>query len=383
MPVETLSGYEEIAEALRSVSGEGATVRISGGSTKQCWGRPPAPGAVQLSTRGLDKVVEHNAGDLTAVVQAGVRLADAQAVFAQAGQMLALDPPLGAGEGATIGGVVATADSGPLRHRYGAVRDQVIGIRAALADGSVIRSGGKVIKNVAGYDLGKLFAGAFGTLGVIVEISLRLHPIPRPQLTAVGQTDDPGVLQKGAAAITNSPGPVSALDFRWEDGRGTLLARFTGKAAADQAQRGKQVMEAAGLESSLEEDDAPLWARQRAAQRSDGSVTAKVSVLPAELGRVIRAADRVGAPAAGRAGLGLGWLRLDPSSPAEAAARLEELRSLLAPRPVVVLDAPAEVREKIDVWGSQSEAGLALMRRVKNRFDPSGVCNRGIFVGGI
>lgn len=383
MRVETLSSYEEVAEALRSVSGDGGTVRISGGGTKLCWGRPPVPAAAQLCTRDLDKIVEHNAGDLTAVVQAGVRLADAQGLFAQSGQMLALDPPLGAGEGATIGGVVATADSGPLRHRYGGVRDQVIGIRAVLADGSVIRSGGKVIKNVAGYDLGKLFAGAFGTLGVIVEISLRLHPIPPPQLTAVGETDNPEVLQKGAASITSSPAPVSALDFRWEHGRGTLLARFGGKAAADQAQRAKLMMEAAGLESALEEDDASLWARQRAAQRSAEGVTAKVSALPAELGRVIRAADSVGAPAAGRAGLGLGWLRLEPLPPAEAAALLEDLRSHLAPRPVVVLDAPAEVREKIDVWGSQSEAGLALMRRLKDRFDPFGVCNRGIFVGGI
>lgn len=383
MQVETLSRYDEVAEALRSASGEGRTVRISGGGTKLGWGRPPAPDAAEISTRGLDGIVEHNAGDLTAVVQAGVRLADAQAVFAQAGQMLALDPPLGAAEAATIGGVVATADSGPLRHRYGTVRDQVIGIRAALADGSVIRSGGKVIKNVAGYDLGKLFTGAFGTLGVIVEISLRLHPLPGPQLTVVGETDDPEMLQKAAAAIANSPASVSSLDFRREDGRGTLLARFTGKAAVDQAHRGQQIMKSAGLESTLEEDDTELWARQRAAQRSEEGVTMKVSALPAELVKVIRAADSVGATATGRAGLGLAWLRLEPSPSVEMAALLEKLRSVLAPSPVVALDAPAEVREKIDVWGSQPEGRLALMRRVKERFDPSGVCNRGIFVGGI
>ena len=383
MQVETLSRYDEVAEVLRSASAEEATVRISGGGTKLAWGRPPTPGAAEISTRGLDGIVEHNAGDLTAVVQAGVRLADAQAVFAQAGQMLALDPPLGAGEAATIGGVVATADSGPLRHRYGTVRDHVIGIRAALADGSVIRSGGKVIKNVAGYDLGKLFAGAFGTLGVIVEISVRLHPLPGPQLTVVGETDDPEALQKVAASIANSPASVSSLDFSWDDGRATLLARFTGKAAVDQAQRGKQMMESAGLESTLEEDDTALWARQRAAQRSEEGVTLKVSALPAGLVKVIRAADSVGATAAGRAGLGLAWLRLEPAPSVEMAALLEELRSFLAPSPVVALDAPAEVREKIDVWGSLPEDRLALMRRVKERFDPAGVCNRGIFVGGI
>ena len=123
MQVETLSEYAEVAEALRATAGEGGSVRLCGGGTKLCWGRPPLSGAVSLPTLGLDNIVEHNAGDLTAVVQAGVRLADAQSAFAEAGQMLAVAPPLGAGEGATIGGVVATADSGPLRHRYGGVRD--------------------------------------------------------------------------------------------------------------------------------------------------------------------------------------------------------------------------------------------------------------------
>jgi glycolate oxidase FAD binding subunit len=383
MQVETLPGYAELAEALRATADEGGNVRICGGGTKLCWGRPPLSGAVSLPTRGLDNIVEHNAGDLTAVVQAGVRLADAQTVFAEAGQMLALDPALGAGDGATIGGVVATADSGPLRHRYGAVRDQVIGIRAVLADGSLIRSGGKVIKNVAGYDLGKLFTGSFGTLGVIVEISLRLYPIPGPELTAVGKTDDPQILHESAISLSGSQVPALSLDLRWEHGEGSLLARFGGRAGRNQAQRAKLMMETAGLETSLEEDDEALWARQRAAQRAPEGVVAKVSALPTDLARVVRAADGIGAAAVGRAGLGLVWLRLEQPAAADAAASVEDARNRLAPRPVVVLDAPADVRERIDVWGSQPEPLLALMRRLKDRFDPPGVCNRGIFVGGI
>lgn len=383
MQVETLSQYAEVAEALKAPAAEGSTVRVCGGGTKLCWGRPPLSGAVSLPTRGLDNIVEHNAGDLTAVVQAGVRLANAQSVFAEAGQMLAVDPALGDGDGATIGGVVATADSGPLRHRYGGVRDQVIGIRAVLADGSVIHSGGKVIKNVAGYDLGKLFTGSFGTLGVIVEISLRLHPIPEGALTAVGKTDDPQALQQGATSLSSSPLAAFSLDFRWERGEGSLLARFGGRAARNQGQRAKQVMEAAGLETSLEDDGEALWAHQRAGQRAPEGLVAKVSALPTDVSRVVRAADSIGAAAVGRAGLGLAWLRLEPADAADAAAFVEDLRHRLAPRPVVVLDAPTDVRERIDVWGSQPEPLLALMRRVKDRFDPSGVCNRGIFVGGI
>jgi len=383
MQVETLSEYAEVAEALRGTVGEGGTVRVCGGGTKLCWGRPALSGAVSLPTLGLDSIVEHNAGDLTAVVQAGVRLADAQAAFAEAGQMLAVDPPLGAGEGATVGGVVATADSGPLRHRYGGVRDQVIGIRAVLADGSVIRSGGKVIKNVAGYDLGKLFTGSFGTLGVIVEVSLRLHPLPGPVLTALGKTDDPQVLHKGAISLSASPLTAVSLDFRWERGEGWLLARFGGGAGRSQAQRAEQMMEAAGFQTSVEEDDEALWADQRAAQRAPDGVVLKVSALPTDLAGVVRAAESVEAAAVGRAGLGLAWLSIEQPAPADVASRVEDLRARLAPRPVVVLDAPAEVRKEIDIWGSQPEPLLALMRRVKDRFDPTGVCNRGIFVGEI
>ena len=186
-----IASETEIAEALA----QGTPVRIAGGGTKLGWGEP-VEAERELSTAGLDRIVEHNAGDLTAILEAGVPLAAAQERFAEAGQMLALDPPDG---GATIGGVVATGDSGPLRPRYGGPRDLVLGLRAALPDGSVIKSGGKVIKNVAGYDLGKLMAGAFGTLGAIVEVAVRLHPQPERTATAAGGTTDAADARCGGA----------------------------------------------------------------------------------------------------------------------------------------------------------------------------------------
>src|SRR5439155_7373453 len=148
---------DEAAELLRDCAAGGLRLRPRGGGTKLGWGRPVAEADVEVLTASLDRVVEHNAGDLTAVLQAGVPLAAAQQVFAAAGQMLAFDPPLGgpdsAGEpAATVGGVVATGDSGPLRHRYGAARDLLLGITVALSDGTLARAGGRVIKNVAGYD---------------------------------------------------------------------------------------------------------------------------------------------------------------------------------------------------------------------------------------
>ncbi|MGH2810488.1 MAG: FAD-binding oxidoreductase, partial [Actinomycetota bacterium] len=355
-----------------------------GGGTKMAWGRPGDAAAAPLSTLGLNEVLEHNAGDLTAVVQAGVNLADAQKVFAGARQMLALDPPLGGQQAATIGGVVATGDGGPFRHHYGAVRDQVIGIRVALADGTVAQSGGRVIKNVAGYDLAKLFSGSFGTLGIILEVSFRLHPMPEGTVTLVGTGEEAEALAAASVALSNSPLRAACLDFNWDATHGSVLARFGGRAARDVAQQARQFMENAGLETRLEEDDHGLWETQRARQRSDGGVIAKVSALPAEVSRVIAAARQVGATAVGRAGLGVAWLDLgERRGMSEYTACLETLRASLAPRPVVLQDAPEEVRQALDVWGPQPGSLVTLMRRVKQRFDPSGVCNRGIFVAGI
>ena len=161
-----------------------------------------------LSTAGLNRILEHNPGDFTAVLEAGVPLAEAQDGFAGAGQWLALDPP----DGGTIGGLVATADSGPARHRYGGVRDLVIGITVVLSDGTVARAGGKVIKNVAGYDLAKLFAGSYGTLGLITEVAVRLHPLPPRTATLVGATDDPDRLAAAALALARRPLEATCLD---------------------------------------------------------------------------------------------------------------------------------------------------------------------------
>ena len=152
----------------------------------------------------MAKILEHNEGDLTAVLQAGVPLAEAQALFGEAGQMFALDPPLGAGDATTIGGLVASADSGPLRHRYGGVRDLVLGITLALSDGTIAKAGSKVIKNVAGYDLGKLFTGSYGTLGLILDVTVRLHPKPVATATAFGASDDADVLAAAAMKLAGA-----------------------------------------------------------------------------------------------------------------------------------------------------------------------------------
>ena len=375
---------------MRTANSQQRSVRIRGGGTKLSWGRPASPERsgppteppeIELSTERLDRIVEHNEGDLTAVFQAGMPFARVQQALAEADQMVSLDPPLGESDGATIGGVVATADSGPMRHRYGAARDLILGITVVLSDGTVAKAGGKVIKNVAGYDLAKLFTGSFGTLGLIVEVVMRLHPRPPGNMTAVGRSADPGALGEAALAVAHSPFGPECLDVWWAEGKGDVLARFGGAAPDAAAKEVAELMKHAGLDTRLVEEDGALWDRQRAGQRSPDGTVVRVSGLAAELSRVVWSAGEVGASLVGRAGLGLSWLTLAGGDGSEVVSGIEDLRRRLHPFPCVVLDAPTAVREKVDVWGEAQ--AVPLMRRVKFRFDDQGICNPGIFVGGI
>ena len=351
---------EGLSAVLSAAAEAGTPVRFRGGGTKPTW-PPPAPeNTLELSTSALNGIEEHNAGDLTAILAAGTPLADAQAAFAKAGQMLALDPP---DQGATIGGVMATADTGPLRSRYGGPRDLVVGMRIVLSDGTLAKSGGKVIKNVAGYDVAKLFTGSFGTLGAIVEVAVRLHPLPPDTATAVGEAADPAELARAVTTLAGSPLEHHGLDLRWRGGRGSVLARFAGAAPRPQAEAAEKLLSDLGLATELVDDDERLWDEQRAAQR--GPLVVKVSSLPTRLPALLRAADELDAAVVGRAGLGLSWLRIEEPS-LEAVERLR--RDWIA----VVQDRPADL--DVDPWGPIDPARSELMRRVKERFDPAGVC---------
>jgi glycolate oxidase FAD binding subunit len=312
------------------------------------------------------------------VLEAGVPFAQAQAQFAAAGQMLALDPPLGREHTATIGGIVATGDSGPLRHRYGGPRDLVIGITVVLSDGTIARAGGNVIKNVAGYDLAKLLTGSFGTLGLIASVNVRLHPLPDSVATALGSSTDSGALATGARALAAAPLELDALDVAWRGGRGGLLARATGADPEPRANRAAALMREHGLEQvEVTAADGALWARQRAGQRSHAAALVRVAARPTELAQVLGAANACGATLVGRAALGTSYLVLDPEAVASLRERLPQARA------AVLLDGPPELRRAEDPWNVKESPALELMRRIKHRFDPGDVCNPGVFVGGI
>jgi glycolate oxidase FAD binding subunit len=374
--------FEQAATTLSGASAEGRTVRIRGAGTKLGWGAPVARADMELCTTGLNRIVEHNVGDLTAILEAGVPLAEAQRKFAAAGQMLALDPPLSVSHdcpsGATIGGIAATADSGPLRHRYGGPRDLIVGATVALSDGSVARSGGKVIKNVAGYDLAKLFAGSFGTLGVILSVSVRLHPLPAETTTVLSAADDPDLLGEAALTLASSQLEFEALDIAWRGGRGGVLARCAGSEHARRARRAGQALSDVGLaQIDITSDDEALWERQRAGQRSDERAVVRVAAAPSALASVLRAVDSCDGTLVGRAALGISYVELDPDAVTQLRSSLPMAQS------ATVLDAPAGLRAELDPWGPVQTPALELMRSVKARFDPTRTCNPGLFVGGI
>jgi glycolate oxidase FAD binding subunit len=368
------STAHEASAALAEASARGQIVRFRGGGTKASWGAAGAEPSLEISSGALNRIVEHNEGDLTAVLEAGASLAEAQALFASAGQMLALDPPLGDGGRATIGGIVATGDSGPLRHRYGGVRDLVIGMTVALSDGTIAHSGGKVIKNVAGYDLAKLFCGSFGTLGMILAVNLRLHPTPPATMTALGGSHDPAKLRSAAIALARAPLELDALDVAWSAGRGELLARASGARPAARSERAADLMRDAELEQvQIASEDEQLWRRQRDRQRSTSAALVRVAARPSALAEVLELSERLGAGVVGRAALGTSYVDCEPGAVAELR------RALPAGAAAVVLDGQVE----LDPWGPLEAPALELMRRIKHRFDPAGACNPGVFAGGI
>src|SRR6266404_1722247 len=207
---------QELARVLKLANAAGLALIPRGGGTKLGWGNRPTHADAILSTARMCRVIEHAWADLTVSVEAGCTIAKLQETVAKHGQRLALDPLWP--ESATVGGMLSTNDSGALRLRFGSLRDLVIGVTVALADGTVASSGGKVVKNVAGYDLPKLMTGAFGTLGVITRAIFRLHPLPKETRTISCVTSNAVEAQQVVHAIQNSKLAHSALQIYWGAG---------------------------------------------------------------------------------------------------------------------------------------------------------------------
>lgn len=367
---------KELAAALKDATGAGLALRPRGGGTKSDWGNPPARVDAVLSTELLDEVVEHAWGDLTVTVEAGCTVAKLQEVLARHGQRLAIDVLWP--ERATIGGILSTNDSGVLRLRYGALRDLVIGVRLALADGTLAESGGKVVKNVAGYDLPKLATGAMGTLGVITQAVFRLHPLPRSTRTLVMRAPDLATMQWLILAIQDSKLAHSALQLRIgasAEPEADLL--LEGTEAGIQAQHA--TLAKLARNASVEVGSASVWQARQQLFEQPGEI-AKFSVLPGDIAHTIGVFQESSRDwSVVVQATGLGFLRTD--------AHLKPLRTGLESRggSLAILRQPPGASgspDRIEAWGNPGDA-LPLMRALKREFDPQGTLNPGVFVGGI
>lgn len=356
------TSVQRLAEVLAATAADRRTVGLRGAGTKQNAGGAAAATDVTISTRGIDRIVEHAAGDLVVTVEAGALLADVQRAVGEAGQWLALDP----GEpGATVGGVVATAASGPRRLRYGTPRDLLIGLTVVLADGTVAKAGGKVVKNVAGYDLGRLFTGSYGTLGVIAECTFRLHPRPAALRVVSVATTEPWV----ALAQVRGTGaePVAA---EWNGATLVVVFESIEPAAVEQAEL------AAGAVGGTVGTALPSSFGQRA--WADGRIGVKVTHRLGKLSEAVAALAALLPEARLRASVGSGVIEAGTSDLSPEG--LDGLRSAIAglDGQVVVASAPDELRRTLDVWGPVR--GLPVMQRIKDQFDPEGRMCPGRFV---
>ncbi len=364
---------EEVAEVLRAAAADGRTVVPVGGRSKLTWAAPPESCDLLVDLTGLDRVVEHVAGDLTVVAEAGVRLADLQAQVGEAGQLLGLDPPE---DGATLGGIVSANASGPRRLRYGTTRDLLIGITVVLADGTVAHAGGKVVKNVAGYDLGKLFTGAHGTLGVVASTTWRLHPVPPARRVVTLELTDAaaaGPLSVALARSTLTPSAVELVGSAGGAARLVVLFESIAESVTDQARAAVAL-----LGGGEESEDLPGDLGRRPGGADD--VLLRLAYAPASLSAVL-AALPAGTAVTAHAATGVSYAAVPA---ADAADALPRLRAAIAPHDgtAVVLRAPDAVRDRLDHWGPVGDS-LDLMRRVKERFDPERRMSPGRFVGGL
>jgi glycolate dehydrogenase FAD-binding subunit len=373
----------DAAEVLRAAARDNLAVVARGAGTKQDWADPPRRLDLIVDTRRLTGVVEHAAGDLIAVVRAGTPVEELQDKLAPAGQQLGLDVPL---SGATVGGTVAMNTSGPRRMLYGTVRDLLIGVTIVRADGEVAKAGGKVVKNVAGYDLGKLVTGSYGTLGLITECVFRLHP--QPPATAlvcrrVGSAQAAGQL---VAAVLGAQVVPSAVEVDAADGVIEVAVLLEGVPAGVEG-RIAATRAILGGDSTVAEAVPEWWGRYPWRPGDVGiKLTAALSGVASVLAAAGAAGDHHGVPVRvrGSAGTGVLYAGLPASTDSAVVARIvDELRAAAGRSRghAVVLTAPAAVREQLDSWGPVP--GLDLMRRVKEQFDPDARFAPGRFVGGM
>jgi glycolate oxidase FAD binding subunit len=372
---------EETAAVMKLCSEQNLIVTPRGGGTKHDWGNPVTPQVI-LDSRRLTGIREHVWQDMTATVGAGTPWVEMNIPLATHGQRVALDPLFPSL--ATIGGIIAVNDSGSLRMRYGALRDLVIGMTIVLADGTIARSGGRVVKNVAGYDLPKLLTGSFGTLGIITEVTFRLHPVQAHSETWTITSAEAHPLATLQQQLHNAAMSIESLQMRADTNGFALDVRFASLPEVLREHEARLREVSAPHSISQTSDD--LWHERERMFRIPGATVLKITALANKTGAILQgfrslaSSDITAECVADSTGIVTAALT---APPAQTAAIIDDLRARLRADGgmVVVLRAGAGLPD-IDRWGGSPPA-IAVMQAIKQQFDPARLLNPGKFVGGI
>jgi glycolate oxidase FAD binding subunit len=370
-------------------------VLVCGAGSKLSWGGLAQGIDLVVSTKRLDRLIEHAVGDLTVTIEAGMSFAELQTTLNKMGQFLPIDPAFASQ--ATLGGIVATADTGSLRHRYGGVRDMLLGITFVRADGQIAKAGGRVVKNVAGYDLMKLFTGAYGTLGILTQLTLRVYPLPESAQTVV-LTGSAAALAEAGRSLGQSHLTPTCVDWLSAAAAAAiglepqlaLVVRFQSitPSVQIQVQRLSEMGNQLNLKVTLllDRPEVELWQRLQnllTLANPAIAITCKIGVKPVQAIAFLQqfAAIAPTGLAQLHAVSGLGRLVFPEAAPTETLLKLRNFCQAQSGF-LTVLQASPAVKQQFDPWGYTGNA-LEIMQRLKHQFDPQKLLNPGRFVGGI
>ncbi len=384
LPISVPIDTRELAELVTIANRSKSPLIVAGNSSKLDWGGMVRDARSIISTQKLDRLIAHAVGDLTVTVEAGMKFAKLQEILATAGQFLPLDPAYP--NTSTIGGIIATAATGSLRHRYGGVRDLLLGISFVRADGKIAKAGGRVVKNVAGYDMMKLFTGSYGTLGILTEVTLRVYPLPANSGTVIltGAIEGLRNAAKILLASTLTPIAVDVLSTAFSQhleisNTPSLVVKFATIPAsiAEQSEQLLAIGKGLGLKGGTwqGEQEQQLWSGIQTGIWGSTPVGCKLGVRSTAAVDTIELLDRSTANTA------KGVIHLSSGIGAFAlpdASQIQSLRSHCeaAGGFLSMLQAPVDIKGKIDVWGYRGNA-VPLMREIKQQFDPVGILNPG------
>jgi glycolate oxidase FAD binding subunit len=393
---------DAVGRVMALASAHGLAVVPTGNGTRLGWGAPPRRLDIVLSLARLDRILAYEPADLTLSVECGTTIGALDPVLRPYRQFVPIDGP--GSRTSTIGGLIATGAAGPYRARYGTMRDLLVGVTVVRADGTLVRGGGRVVKNVTGYDIPKLHVGALGTLGVVVEAHLRLHPRPAEERTWVAGFPSAEAALDAALEIRSTAVVLSRCQLLTPAALRTLgesapppcaLAVTVGSVPAAVRAQGREIAEACGRVGGalVEVPDADAWWRRAVEVTWPGgdapSLALRIGTRPTDVVKALHVVESVG-PAGGAllgtANVATGVLHatlapVEPSRVAEVVRRTREAVAALGGS-CVVEHAPAAAKPGLDVWGDVGPA-LGAMQRLKAELDPAGVLNPGRYVGGI